>query len=73
LGFTESFSIGQEDTSYMIPRRFQDVTIRVFARDPTKVGTIQNAFRKYLGRITTQQNLTTNVRIDHLKEWPNPI
>lgn len=36
----------------MIPSKFQDINIRIFTRDSTKMQAIQKAFRKYLSYIT---------------------
>ncbi|KAI9343829.1 hypothetical protein BD770DRAFT_397934 [Pilaira anomala] len=48
----ESFNISKKKVSYMIPSKFQDINIRIFTRDPTKMQAIQKAFRKYLSYIT---------------------
>lgn len=48
----ESFNISKQKVSYMIPSKFQDVNIRIFTRNPTKMSAVQKAFRRYLGHIT---------------------
>ncbi|ORX51235.1 HD phosphohydrolase domain-containing protein [Hesseltinella vesiculosa] len=47
----ESFTIPKNHVSYMIPSQFQEVVIRVFARDPCKVDAIQRAFRRALQKV----------------------
>lgn len=42
---TESFTIPKQQVSYMIPTTFQEVAVRVFTRNPTKIIAIQKAFR----------------------------
>jgi uncharacterized phage-like protein YoqJ len=43
----------------MIPHKFQDINIRIFARDADKMQAIQKAFRRYLAQITHKEtNLT---------------
>lgn len=49
--FLESFKIPQEKVSYMIPTKFQDINIRIFTRDPSKIEAIRTAFRRYLDKI----------------------
>ncbi|KAI8089448.1 uncharacterized protein BX664DRAFT_297172 [Halteromyces radiatus] len=44
----ESFTIPKHHVSYMIPTQFQEVVIRIYTRNPTKVQAIQQAFRKTL-------------------------
>jgi hypothetical protein len=51
----ESFNISQEKVSYMIPHKFQDINIRIFARDKNKMSAIQKAFRRYLAQITREE------------------
>ncbi|OAD78577.1 hypothetical protein PHYBLDRAFT_18303 [Phycomyces blakesleeanus NRRL 1555(-)] len=43
-----SFTIPKQHVSYMIPGQFQEVIIRVFARDPAKSKAIQKAFRSLI-------------------------
>ncbi|KAI8327786.1 HD phosphohydrolase domain-containing protein [Chlamydoabsidia padenii] len=44
----ESFTIPKHHVSYMIPTQFQEVVIRIYTRNPTKIQAIQKAFRKTL-------------------------
>ncbi|RCH99623.1 SAM domain and HD domain protein, partial [Rhizopus stolonifer] len=53
----ESFNISQEKVSYMIPRKFQDINLRIFTRDPSKMLAIQKAFRRYLSQITKTETV----------------
>lgn len=39
----------------MIPRKFQDINIRIFARHTDKMLSIQKAFRRYLAQITREE------------------
>ena len=53
----------------MIPSKFQDVNIRIFTRDPSKMQAVQKAFRKCLGIITRtdmHSNPTVPVPDDYL-------
>ncbi|KAI8996994.1 hypothetical protein BDB01DRAFT_712761 [Pilobolus umbonatus] len=44
----EPFHIPKEQVSYMIPSTFQDVTLRIFTRTPSKTDAIRSAFHKYI-------------------------
>ncbi|EIE81108.1 hypothetical protein RO3G_05813 [Rhizopus delemar RA 99-880] len=59
----ESFNISKQKVSYMIPSKFQDITIRVFTRDPLKMQAIQKAFRKCLKEITHISDLDPTVSL----------
>jgi hypothetical protein len=39
----------------MIPSKFQDINIRIFTRNPSKVKAVQKAFRRFLGHITQNE------------------
>lgn len=47
----------------MIPSKFQDVTIRVFTRNPSKMQAVQKAFRKCLKAITNIPDLDPTVQL----------
>lgn len=47
----------------MIPSKFQDITIRVFTRDPLKMQAIQKAFRKCLKEVTHISDLDPTVSL----------
>ncbi|KAI8369175.1 hypothetical protein EDC96DRAFT_607057 [Choanephora cucurbitarum] len=53
----ESFNIPQDKVSYLIPTTFQDVNLRIYTRDPSKMLAIQKAFRRYLRQITKTETL----------------
>jgi hypothetical protein len=44
----ESFFIPKEQVSYMVPSQFQEVIVRIYTRDSSKVSAVQRAFRKLL-------------------------
>ncbi|KAG0223575.1 SAM domain and HD [Actinomortierella wolfii] len=45
-----SYHIPREKVSTLIPSEFQECLIRVFVRDPTKVGPVHGAFRRLMSR-----------------------
>ncbi|KAI7871831.1 HD phosphohydrolase domain-containing protein [Spinellus fusiger] len=46
-----SFTIPKEHVSFLIPGQFEEVIIRIFARDPSKSKAIQKAFRCLIRKI----------------------
>lgn len=50
----EAFKIPRHKVSYIVPERYEDITIRIFARDPEKVPQIQVAFREMMTALTRQ-------------------
>ncbi|KAI8975179.1 hypothetical protein BDF20DRAFT_836603 [Mycotypha africana] len=64
----DSFNVPQDKVSYMIPTKYQDIHIRIFTRNPSKMRYVQQAFRRFLGKITkieTDANPTVSVPEDY--------
>ncbi|CAO3620813.1 unnamed protein product [Cunninghamella blakesleeana] len=60
----ESFTIPKHHVSFMIPSQFQEVVIRIYTRDATKIHAIQKAFRKTLKTYHQVENLDPTTKIE---------
>ncbi|RIA97929.1 HD phosphohydrolase domain-containing protein [Glomus cerebriforme] len=44
----EVFNLSRSQVSYLVPEQYEEINIRIFARDPEKMKSIQECFRKLL-------------------------
>ncbi|ORX88996.1 HD phosphohydrolase domain-containing protein [Basidiobolus meristosporus CBS 931.73] len=69
----EAFSVPKTKVSYLVPEHFEEIVIRVFARDVTKIQQIQLAFRRLLkqfkGRIPESPDI--NLEPNYAHTYPN--
>ncbi|KAG0379889.1 SAM domain and HD [Mortierella sp. AD032] len=56
-----SYHIPKEKVSSLIPSEFQENIIRVFSRDPTKVRTVHEAFRRLMSRFYRTSDGSSNL------------
>jgi hypothetical protein len=65
-----SFPIPREKVSYMIPAQFEETSIRIFSRDPSKVVDIQKAFRKFIHQFGRNLSIDPSLTIPIWFESP---
>jgi len=61
---TTAQNISKNTVSFIAPEQFDELTLRVFAKDKTKIKSIQQAFRKALDKF--------NLFPDDIFTYPNP-
>ena len=47
INFLDSFNIDKEKVSLLLPSKFQEKFIRIYAKDITKLSAIKDAFKNY--------------------------
>ena len=61
IKFAASYHIPKEKVSSLIPSEFQENIIRVFARDPSKVRAVHEAFRRLMSRFYRTSDGSSNL------------
>lgn len=64
-----AFKIDKSRVSYLVPEHYEDLSIRVFSRDPEKVPAIQRAFRKCFRDLTRSAGFGLNEELS--KGYPS--
>ncbi|KAK9717246.1 hypothetical protein K7432_006361 [Basidiobolus ranarum] len=60
----EAFSVPKTKVSYLVPEHFEEIVIRVFARDVTKVQQIQIAFRKLVKNFKNRMPESPDINLE---------
>lgn len=50
--YADAFTIPRDKVSYIVPESYEEISIRIFARDPSLVPDIQMAFRRCMKSLT---------------------
>lgn len=59
----EAYLIANDQLNYIVPERYEEIIVRVFARNPEKVPAIQKAFRKCLKSFT--RDVIQSLSVEH--------
>ncbi|GAB5586934.1 hypothetical protein Unana1_01834 [Umbelopsis nana] len=74
----ESFFMPKDQVSYMVPSQFQEIAVRIYTRDSSKVCAVQRAFRKLLKTFDTKipgdspYSITPNAALEIPEDFTSP-